>query len=56
MHDFDAKPCGNTSQGEWLAMTDILERVSVMLFIANGMTICLIASCLDLVGENGFLF
>ncbi len=44
------------ANGEWLAMTDVLECVSVMLFMANGMTICLIAGCLDLVGENGFLF
>jgi|WetSurSiteA1Bulk_404760.scaffolds.fasta_scaffold1008380_1 ribose/xylose/arabinose/galactoside ABC-type transport system permease subunit len=44
------------AQSEWLAMTDILESASVMLIMANGMTICLIAGCLDLVGENGFLF
>jgi ribose/xylose/arabinose/galactoside ABC-type transport system permease subunit len=39
-----------------MAMTDILESASVLLIKVTGMTICLIADCLDLVGENGFLF
>ena len=37
-------------------MTDILESASVMLIMANGIPIFLTAGCLDLVGENGFLF
>ena len=44
------------AKSEWVAMTDILESAPVLFIIATGMTICLIAGCLDLVGENGFLF
>ena len=33
---------------QWVAMTDILESASVLFIMATGMTICLIAGCLDL--------
>jgi ribose/xylose/arabinose/galactoside ABC-type transport system permease subunit len=33
---------------QWVAVTDILESGSVMFIIATGMTVCLIAGCLDL--------
>ena len=33
---------------QWVAMTDILEQSSVLFIMATGMTVCLIAGCLDL--------
>jgi ribose/xylose/arabinose/galactoside ABC-type transport system permease subunit len=33
---------------QWVAMTDILESASVLFIMSTGMTICLIAGCLDL--------
>jgi hypothetical protein len=33
-----------------------MENSSVFVIMCIGMTIALIAGCLDLVGENGFLF
>ena len=33
---------------QWVAMTDVLESASVLFIMSTGMTICLIAGCLDL--------
>jgi ribose/xylose/arabinose/galactoside ABC-type transport system permease subunit len=38
------------------AFANVLENSSALFIRCIGMTIALIAGCLDLVGENGFLF